>query len=98
MIDTTFIGQHAKNIFDVTPIEYLKNIKLRGEIFEDNCTSGAVSCVYAEFYVDHAEPLEALQIFKHRGWCLGELLDGHEFLVILPILEVVDCVDADVFK
>jgi hypothetical protein len=59
------------------------------ELFKDNCISGAVSCMYTEFYVDHTEPLEALDIFKqNRGWCLGELLDGHEFLVILPILAV----------
>jgi len=53
MINTNFIAQHAKEIFDVTPIEYLKDIKLRGELFEDNCTSGAVSCVNTEFYVGH---------------------------------------------
>ena len=51
--------------------------------------TGAVSCVYTEFYVDHAEPLEVLEVFKKaRGWCLGELLNGHEFLLILPILVV----------
>jgi hypothetical protein len=81
----------------LTPIEYLKNIKLQGELFEDNCTSGAISCVYTKFCVDHTEPLEALQIFRQRGgWCLGELLDGHEFLIILPILEAVK-VGGDIF-
>ncbi|THH04297.1 hypothetical protein EW146_g10212 [Bondarzewia mesenterica] len=31
------------------------------------------------------EPLEALAAYRARGkWLLGELLDGHEFLIILP--------------
>jgi len=91
MINTNFIAQHAKEIFDVTPIEYLKDIKLRGELFEDNCTSGAVSCVNTEFYVDHAEPLDALGVYKQTtGWCLGELPDGHEFLIILPVASVAE--------
>jgi hypothetical protein len=85
MIDTDFISQHAQEIFNVTPVRYLKNIKLRGTLFED-CSPNVVSCVYTEFFVDHDEPLEALKVFKEKGrWCLGDLLDGHEFLVILPI-------------
>lgn len=51
--------------------------------------------MYTEFYVDHTEPLEALEVFKKRGWCLGELLDGHEYLVILPVTQA--AVDVDVF-
>ena len=86
-IDTNFIGQHAQEILSVTPIEYLKNVKLRGNLFE-NCSSGIVSCAYTKYYVDHNEPLEALKVFKDRGWCLGNLLDGHEFLIILPIVAV----------
>ncbi|KAF8496764.1 hypothetical protein F5888DRAFT_1614366, partial [Russula emetica] len=85
-IDTNFIGQHAREIFSVTPVEYLKNIKLRGNLFE-NCSSGVVSCADTEFHVDHNEPLETLKVFKDSGdWCLGNLLDGHEFLIILPIV------------
>jgi len=84
-IDTDFIKQNAQEIFNVTPIEYLKDIKLRGSLFE-NCSSGVISSVYTEFYVDHNEPLEALKVFKEAGrWPLGDLLDGHEFLVILPV-------------
>ncbi|KAN0111754.1 hypothetical protein V8E52_008134 [Russula decolorans] len=65
-IDTNFISQHAQEIFSVTPIEYLKNIKLRGNLFE-NCSSDIVSCAYTEFYVDHNEPLEALKVFRIQG-------------------------------
>ena len=59
-------------------------MELRGSLFEDECTTGAVSCVFTNFYVDHGEPLEALAVYKGTGrWVLGELLDGHEFLIIL---------------
>jgi hypothetical protein len=55
-------------------------------LFTEGCTSGAISAVYTEFYVDHEEPLSALEVFKEEGkWFLGELLEGHEFLIILPI-------------
>jgi hypothetical protein len=85
VIDTNFISQHAQDIFSVTPIDYLKNIKLRGSLFEDY-SSGVVSCAFTEFYVDHLEPLNALKVFEGSGrWCLGKLIDGHEYLIILPV-------------
>jgi hypothetical protein len=66
-------------------VDYIKTMELRGSLFEDNCTTGAISSVFTNFYVDHTEPLEALKRFKENtGWVLGELFDGHEFLVILP--------------
>lgn len=69
-----------------SPVQYLRDAKLRGSLFEENCTSGAISSVFTDFYVDHAEPLDALLVYKTRHqWVLGELLDGHEFLIILPI-------------
>ena len=66
-----------------TPIEYLMNVRLVGSLFEDNDgTSGAISCAFTEFYVNHDEPLAALESFKEkRGWSP----EGHEFLVILPV-------------
>ena len=69
-----------------SPIKYLQDAKLCGSLFEENCTSGAISSVFTNFYVDHAEPLQALSVYKaHQQWVLGELLDGHEFLIILPV-------------
>ena len=85
VINTNFISQHAQAIFSISPVEYLKNIKLCGSLFED-CPPDIVSCAYTEFYVNHKEPLEALKVFVDSNhWCLGNLLDGHEFLIILPI-------------
>ena len=43
-----------------------------------------VSSVNTNFFVDHTEPLEALASVKENmDWPLGELTDGHEFLLIL---------------
>ena len=85
LIDTDFIIRNAAKILEATPVDYLKNVKLAGSLFDDCCTTGAVSCVFTEFYVNHAEPLAALEIFKTRRWCLGELPEGHEYLIILPV-------------
>ena len=69
-----------------TPIGYLKTAKPCGSLFQDDYEPGVVSSVLTDFFVDHAEPLAALDGFKADGdWCLGELLDGHEFLIILPV-------------
>ena len=85
-VDTNFILRNTAKILEVTPVDYLKNVKLAGSLFDESCTTGAVSCVFTEFYVNHDEPLAALETFKTRGkWCLGELPEGHEYLVILPV-------------
>ncbi|KAG1882072.1 hypothetical protein F4604DRAFT_1577611 [Suillus subluteus] len=69
-----------------SPISYLKAAQLRGSLFQDSCDNGAISSVFTEFYVDHTEPLAVLEQYKKKGqWCLGELLDGHEFLTVFPI-------------
>ena len=49
-------------------------------------TPGMVSSVFTEFYVDHEEPLEVLGKFRAKGkWCLGDLLDGDEFLSLFSV-------------
>ncbi|KAG6377942.1 hypothetical protein JVT61DRAFT_14735 [Boletus reticuloceps] len=84
-IDTLFYRDIVDSILKASPVKYLRDAKLRGSLFEENCTSGAVSSVYTNFYVDHAEPLDALSVYQRRQqWVLGELLDGHEFITVLP--------------
>lgn len=84
-VDTGFISKNAKNILATTPVNYLK-AELHGSLFEDNCNTGAVSCVDTKFYVDHRVPLEVLDTYKKDGrWPLGELFEGHEFLIIVPV-------------
>ncbi|KAG2029470.1 hypothetical protein BDR03DRAFT_880661, partial [Suillus americanus] len=88
-VDLDFICGHAKGILEATPISYLKAAHPKGMLFQENCNNGVVSSVFTEFYVDHAEPLAVLEQYKLKGqWCLGELLDGHEFLAIFPIAPV----------
>jgi len=85
-IDTQFIQQHARNILDVTPVGYLKTAQLCGSLFEQKPAQGVVSSVDTQFFVDHSEPLDALAYYQQsRGWSLGNLLEGHEFLIILPV-------------
>ncbi|KAG2034199.1 hypothetical protein BDR03DRAFT_965754 [Suillus americanus] len=88
-VDLDFIRGHAKGILEASPISYLKAAQPKGMLFQENCNNGVVSSVFTEFYVDHAEPLAVLGQYKLKGqWCLGELLDGHEFLAIFPIAPV----------
>ncbi|KDR74084.1 hypothetical protein GALMADRAFT_250837 [Galerina marginata CBS 339.88] len=85
-IDTSFIQENAEKVIRSSPIEYVKTAELRGSLFRDeDIGSGIVSSVDTQFYVDHGEPLEALKEFKSKGpWRLGDLQDGHEFLVMAP--------------
>ena len=68
----------------VSPIRYVRDAKVRGGLFDSEDGAGLVSCVDTGFWVDHAEPLEALARARGGGdWPLGELHDGHEFLLVV---------------
>jgi hypothetical protein len=68
----------------VSPVEYVRDAKLRGSLFDSKDTSGCICCVDSGFFVDHGEPLEALAwVRDSMQWPLGDLFDGHEFLLIL---------------
>jgi hypothetical protein len=59
---------------------YITDIELRGSLFEGDCTTGATSSTSTT--MSH---LKAPAYYKKKkGWILGELLDRHEFLIILP--------------
>ena len=78
-----FICDNAAKIVAPSNVSYLNSAQLCGSIFQVDCSTGAVSSVFTEIYVDHKEPLEVLDDFKAHGhWCLGELLNGHEYLVV----------------
>jgi hypothetical protein len=67
-----------------SPILYVRTARLCGSLFNPEDTSGLVSSVDTSFFVDHTEPLEALVWVREEfEWPLGELSDGHEFLLIL---------------
>ena len=58
--------------------------KLHGALFEPKDLTGLVYEVSTEFFVDHEESIEALKMVQETWkWPLEDLLDGHEFLLIL---------------
>lgn len=75
-------------ILFTTSVEYLKSTPLRGSLFQNDYSPGIISSIFTEFYVDHTEPLAALQEYKdkHGDWPLGELFDGHEYFLAVPIV------------
>jgi hypothetical protein len=81
-----FIRDNAEAITKASPISYVRDAKLRGSLFDPEDTSGVISSVYTNFFVDHTEPLEALAWVKEGlDWPLGELLDGYEFLLMTEV-------------
>ena len=75
---------NAESIMKASPVRYIRDAKLRGKLFNPDDTSGLVSSVDTGFYVDHGEPLEALAwVRESMEWPLGELIDGHEFILII---------------
>ncbi|KAG6909339.1 hypothetical protein DXG01_000939 [Tephrocybe rancida] len=85
-VDFKFIQDNAANILTTTPIDYLRSAELVGTAFHPSSPSPVVSSVFTNFWVDHAEPLQALDKYRRasaKNWPFGELLDGHEFLIIV---------------
>ena len=72
----------ASQVMAISPIAYVKAAKLCGSLFQPDGTS-LVSGVNTNFFVNHEEPLNALQWLQGDGkWPLGELPDGIEFLLV----------------
>ncbi|PNY27527.1 Uncharacterized protein TCAP_02545, partial [Tolypocladium capitatum] len=83
-IPLDFTRDHAAAVIAGSPIAYVKDAKLRGSLFASDGADGLVSGADSSFFVDHSEPLEALKWLRARErWHLGDLPDGHEFLVVL---------------
>lgn len=83
-VSPEFIRDNAEAVMKTSPISYVRDAKLRGSLFDPSDTSGAVSSVDTDFFLDHAEPLEVLAWVRGRiNWPLGELHDGHEFLLLV---------------
>ena len=86
-VDLYFIHNNAVSILETMTIRYLKSAQLWGSLFQEDPELQVVSSVFTNFFVDYNEPLVALAIFKEMGsWSLEELLDRHEFLMILPVI------------
>ncbi|KAI0751722.1 hypothetical protein C8Q80DRAFT_1099176 [Daedaleopsis nitida] len=87
-INTMVITKHAAAVVACTNIDYLKNIEFRGSLFQQDTPPETVSLVYMSFWVNHTEPLLALGFYKQcKEWVLGDLLDGHEYFILVPAVE-----------
>ncbi|KAH8729260.1 hypothetical protein BGZ61DRAFT_446059 [Ilyonectria robusta] len=81
-----FARQHTAGVLAASPVSYIKDAKPCGSLFHPADTTGLTCGVNSNFFVDHAEPLEALKRAKEsRGWPLGDLPDGHEFLLLFDV-------------
>ena len=85
-IDLAFIGANARRVLASSTVGYIKTAELRGTAFGDARDPAVVSSAFTNFYVSHVEPLGILETYVARSiWSLGELLEGHEFLIIVPV-------------
>jgi hypothetical protein len=81
-----FARQHAADVMTGSPVSYIKDARLCGSLFDSEDTSGLKCGVDSNFFVDHTEPLDAQVRFKELGgWPLGDLPDGHEFLLMFDV-------------
>lgn len=83
-VDLDTIQKHAAKIMSAAPIEYVRNAVPHGSLFGE-FEGDIVSSAGTEFFVDHAEPLDALRQIIREGlkWPLGRLPEGQEFLLIV---------------
>jgi hypothetical protein len=83
--DLEMTRNEVKGVMESCPVGYVKDSKLHGTLWNAGIEDEVVSCADTGFWVDHEEPRWALRIIGERGvvWPLGQLPDGHEFLVLV---------------
>lgn len=83
-VNLDLIRHHAAAIMEASPVKYVREANLHGALFEET-QDGSISSADTNFFVDHDEPLQALQLVLDRdiSWPFGELTEGHEFLMIV---------------
>ncbi|CAF1196336.1 unnamed protein product [Adineta steineri] len=92
-INLKFIADHAENVIRVCNIPYVSHTQIVGSIFDKqpplavDIDQQPISLVNTDFFVDHKELLVILENISKK-WLLGPLLDGHEFLIVLPTTSV----------
>lgn len=86
-VDLQMTRDHGHAIMKSCPAPYVHNATLRGGLFEENAPPGVISCANTSFFVDHAEPVHALQTLEiaRINWPFGTLPDGHEFALIIEL-------------
>ncbi len=85
-VQLDFLKQYARDILKASPIPYVKDARVCGSLFDPYDSSGLVSSADTDFWIDHTETLEALTWARETAnWPLGDLHDGHEFLLVLEV-------------
>ncbi|KAI8713817.1 N-acetyltransferase domain-containing protein [Fusarium sp. LHS14.1] len=79
-----FIRQNAQEILKASPVNYVKTAVVKGSLFGHDSTD-LVSGIDTQFFVDHEEPDAALKTALRRGWPLGNLPQGHEYVLVFPV-------------
>lgn len=88
LFDENFIRTHITRIINLCNIPYLIDKPLIGSLFQQIRQPGddVRLQINTEFYIDHAEPLEALSNLPvDVEWSLGSLLEGCEFIVVFSV-------------
>ncbi len=82
-IPLDFAKNHASGVLNSSPIAYIRDAEPCGSIFDPDDATGMVMGANSHFFVDHAEPLDALYSLQADGdWPLGNLPDGREFMFL----------------
>ncbi|KAH7329922.1 hypothetical protein BKA65DRAFT_355516, partial [Rhexocercosporidium sp. MPI-PUGE-AT-0058] len=86
-VDLELMRLEARDIMATCPVTYVRDAKLPGALFEDEAVDGTASCADTQFWVDHRETDEALDIIRQKGrvWPLGYLPEGHEYLLLISL-------------
>ncbi|KAH9216827.1 hypothetical protein DL95DRAFT_362868 [Leptodontidium sp. 2 PMI_412] len=89
-VDLYTMRLEARDIMATCPVTYVRDAKLRGSLFEHEPEDGTLSCADTQFWVDHREPDEALNLIKEKGrlWPFGHLPEGHEYLLLVKLKRV----------
>jgi hypothetical protein len=89
-VNLEMVREHVSAIMQSSPVDYVKEAKPKGSLFGQDNEEGIICCADTNFWVDHAEPMAALEQVKMRGvnWPFGELPEGCEFLVFVKGAEV----------
>jgi hypothetical protein len=100
-LNLTFTKSKIHEVVQTSSVEYVRTAEPQGSLFEDqgglrdDAAKGAVCTLYTSFFIDRAEPTAALAQWKAKcggkaSWPLGDLPEGHEYLVLVkaPPLDI----------
>jgi hypothetical protein len=84
-VELNMVKDHAPAMMQSSPVPYVKTARPMGSLFGQGDEEGAICCANTGFWVDHADPMAALEQIKGEGvkWPFGQLPEGCEFLLFV---------------